>query len=148
MTCYSKTCYAIRYYYYYYYFLLWKFYRCKMVMRYTNFRSWNQFCEEIKSLSKMSWWEEKETAQITENAPCKFPSTYTFKVSQLLCQNSLLLLAAILHSLVHPTYCSCEKIQSSRNINCDKKFQRRKKIKNFLFNLLWTSYQTNQALKC
>ena len=75
-----------------------------MVMRYTNFRSWNQFCEEIKSLSKMSWWEEKETAQITENAPCKFPSTYTFKVSQLLCQNSLLLLAAILHSLVHPTY--------------------------------------------
>ena len=45
--------------YYYYYFLLWKFYRCKMVMRYTNFRIWNQFCEEIKSLSKMSWWEER-----------------------------------------------------------------------------------------
>ena len=111
------------------------------------------FAVETNSVKKSShcrkWVDERrKKRQITENAPCKFPSTYTFKVSQLLCQNSLLLLAAILHSLVHPTYCSCEKIQSSRNINCDKKFQRRKKIKNFLFNLLWTSYQTNQALKC
>ena len=32
------------------------------------------------------------------------PFDLHFKVSQLLCQNSLLLLAAILHSLVHPTY--------------------------------------------
>ena len=54
-----------------------------------------------KSSHCRKWVDEREKWQITENAPS---SLLSLLKSFSACQNSLLLLAAILHSLVHPTY--------------------------------------------
>ena len=71
------------------------------------------FAVETNSVKKSShcrkWVDERrKKRQITENAPCKFPSTYTFKVSQLISARThycFWLLFCILWCILHTVKC-------------------------------------------